>query len=177
MIRTILMLLISFSVGAAQTTPSCETLINGIDLAFDRAEEVIMTTEITQGNRSFAYSQVRLFKDAVGEWQSEMLEERGQRRPDDAGGDDNEPDFAFSCEGHELEATANGWTLALPEQDSEIPVKAWQLDFVNRANAIVPAEISGDFEAKILFVPFSGTFSTRFSDWLLPATLPVQPGD
>jgi len=164
-------------VGTAQAAPTCEALIGSIEGAFDRADEVVMTTEITQGQRDFAYSRVRLYKDAEGEWQSEVLEERGQRRPGESNDESSEPDFTFTCAGHMLEATPDGWTLTLPEQDSDIPVKAWQLEFTNRANTLVPVKISGDFEAKILFVPFSGTFSTSFSNWILPATLPVKPGD
>ena len=135
-----------------------------------------MTTEIMQGEREFAYSEILLYKDDAGEWQSEIVEQRGRQQPNEED-DSEEPDFAFSCEGGAVSEADDGWLLELPEQDSEIPVNAWALTFTERLGNTVPVEIAGDFEARILLVPFKGTFSTRFSDWDVPVNVDIKPGD
>ena len=157
--------------------PTCQELVDSVEAAFDIASEVTMTTEIKRGEREFAYSEILLFKDDTGEWQSEVKEQRGQQPPENEEDGDEEPDFAFSCEGGAVSEAEDGWLLELPEQDSEIPVNAWALTFTERLGNTVPVEIAGDFEARILLVPFKGTFSTRFSDWDVPVNVDIRPGD
>ena len=171
-----LLSLLLLSGTALAAPPTCQELVDSVEAAFDIASEVTMTTEIMQGEREFAYSEVLLFKDDAGEWQSEIVEQRGRQQPDDEG-DGEEPDFAFSCEGGAVSEVDEGWLLELPEQDSEIPVNAWALTFTERLGNTVPVEIAGDFEAKILLVPFKGTFSTRFTDWDVPVNVDIRPGD
>lgn len=153
----------------AQVT--CERLLETITGAFDVATEVQMTTQILQGGREFAYSKLRLYKDETGEWQSEELEHRGVRRPDDSEGteDGAEPTFDFNCEGHTMTETDKGWDLVIPETREEIPVKQWDVSLIRQADAIVPSRVAGQFEAKVLFIPFRGSFTTEFSNWILPA--------
>jgi hypothetical protein len=127
-----------------------------------------------QGKREFAYSKIRLFKDDASQWQSEMLEQRGMQRPDDSedSEDGAEPTFEFDCEGHELSQTDHQWNLTLKEKNLDIPVKAWNLAFGKELGTIVPISISGEFEARILLIPFRGNFNTAFSDWSLPVAPP-----
>ena len=172
-----LLSLILLSSTALAAPPTCQELVDSVEEAFDIASEVTMTTEIMQGEREFAYSEVLLFKDDVGKWQSEIVEQRGRQQPDNEEEDGEEPDFAFSCEGGAVSEVNGGWLLELPEQESEIPVNAWALTFTERLGNTVPVEIAGDFEAKILLVPFKGTFSTRFSDWDVPVNVDIKPGD
>jgi hypothetical protein len=159
-------LLSSYSV--AQVT--CEGLLETITGVFDVATEVQMTTQIMQGGREFAYSKLRLYKDEAGEWQSEELEHRGMRRPEDSEGteDGAEPTFDFNCEGHTLTKTEKGWDLVIPETREDVPVKQWDVSLIRQADAIVPSKVAGQFEAKVLFIPFRGSFTTEFSDWILP---------
>lgn len=173
--KYLLGLTLLFSTALA-APPTCQELVDSVEAAFDIASEVTMTTEIMQGEREFAYSEVLLFKDDAGEWQSEIVEQRGRQQPDDED-DGEEPDFAFSCEGGAVSEAEDGWLLELPKQDSEIPVNAWALTFTDRLGNTVPVEIAGDFEARILLVPFKGTFSTRFTDWDVPVNVDVKPGD
>jgi hypothetical protein len=156
-------------VSFAQVT--CERLIDTITTAFDTATEVMMTTQIMQGNREFAYSKLRLYKDEVGEWQSEELEHRGVRRPADSEGteDGAEPTFDFNCEGHTLTETEKGWDLVIPETREDVPVKQWDISLIRQASSIVPTKVAGQFEARVLFIPFTGSFTTEFSDWVLPS--------
>lgn len=161
-------LILCCTVTAAQVT--CEGLLETITTAFDTATEVMMTTQIMQGEREFAYSKLRLYKDEAGEWQSEELEQRGVRRPEDSEGteDGAEPTFDFNCEGHTLKETERGWDLMIPETREEIPVKQWDVSLVRQEASIVPTKVAGRFEARVLFIPFRGSFITEFSDWILP---------
>jgi hypothetical protein len=155
----------------AQVT--CKSLLGTITTAFEAATEVQMTTQILQGEREFAYSKLRLYKDEAGEWQSEELEHRGVRRPEDSEGQEDgaQPTFDLNCEGHTLVETENGWDMTLPEQ-GDSPVKQWDVSLVKQAASIVPSKVAGTFEAKILFIPFRGSFTTEFSDWVIPVPPP-----
>jgi hypothetical protein len=162
------LLLVAFTVSFAQET--CETLVAAIEGSFDNASQLIMTTNIMQGNREFVYSKLKLYKDRNGEWQSEMLEQRGQQRPEDSEGRDDgaEPSFEFNCEGHELLQSDSGYTLTLQEQNPDIPVDAWVVTYGYVGMILVPLNVSGNFEARILLIPFRGSFNTAFSDWVIP---------
>jgi hypothetical protein len=162
--------------AVAQVT--CERLTETITTAFDRATEVVMSTQIMQGEREFAYSKLRLYKDEAGEWQSEELERRGVQRPEDSEGteDGAEPTFDFNCEGHTLTETEQGWDLIIPETREDIPVKQWDVSLVRQADAVVPVKVAGQFEARVLFIPFKGSFTTEFSDWILPVE-PIGQND
>lgn len=162
-----LILLSSSSVFAQET---CQTLVDGIELAFEKANEVIMSTEIKQGDFEFAYTKIRLYKDDADEWQSEQLEQRGLPRPPDNQNEDDgeEPAFAFNCEAHELVETSAGWQILITEQDKDSPIKDWQLSFEAKQDSFVPIEIAGTIETSVLFIPFNGRFSTSFADWRFP---------
>jgi hypothetical protein len=151
---------------------TCETLVANIEESFDKASQLIMTTNIMQGNREFAYSKLKLYKDRNGEWQSEMLEQRGMQRPEDSQGRDDgaEPSFAFNCQGHEIVQDNSGYTLTLQEQNPDIPVDAWVVTYGYTGDVLVPLSVSGNFETRILLIPFRGSFNTAFSDWMIPET-------
>jgi hypothetical protein len=160
-------LLLTLQLGWAQM--DCEGLITSIETAFEQAVEVIMSTQIMQGNREFAYSRIRLYKEGDA-WQSETLEERGVRRPNTAQSDDGaEPSFAFDCTEHTLSTTAQGWRLEITEQNDDLPIDRWQLEFTRSQGVVVPLSVSGQFEARILLIPFRGTFVTSFAGWRLNA--------
>jgi hypothetical protein len=153
----------------SQTEVTCEALVDTITTAFDVATEVTMTTQIMQGSREFAYSKIYLYKDRAGEWQSEMLEQRGVQRPGDSEGQDDgaQPTFDLNCEGHSLTETETGWNLTLPQQ-GDTPVKQWDISLERQGKTIVPARVAGTFEAKVLFIPFRGSFATEFAAWTIP---------
>jgi hypothetical protein len=174
-----LTLLAAYSIGTfgfAQDSVTCERLIDTITLSFDTATEVTMTTQIMQGSREFAYSKLRLYKDEVGEWQSETLEQRGVQRPQDSEGQEDgaEPTFDLNCDGHTLLETEQGWDLTLPQQGDDSPVKQWDISLVRQADTIVPSKVAGAFEARVLFIPFKGSFITEFFEWQIPAVTPEQ---
>jgi hypothetical protein len=156
--------------GLAQDSLSCERLIETITEAFDKATEVKMTTQIMQGSREFAYSKLKLYKDRAGEWQSETLEQRGMQRPEDSEGQEDgaEPTFDLNCEGHTLTETDGGWQLTLPQQGEDSPVKQWDVSLVLQGETIVPSKVAGSFEARVLFIPFRGSFTTEFFEWYIP---------
>lgn len=161
----------------AQTPVTCERLLETISEAFDKATEVKMTTQIMQGSREFAYSKLRLYKDENGEWQSEMLERRGMQRPEDSEGQEDgaEPTFDLNCAGHTLvETQQGGWQLTLPQQGEDSPVKQWDVSLMRQANTIVPSKVAGTFEARVLFIPFRGSFTTEFAEWQIPVEAPSQ---
>ncbi len=174
--KAYLALFTTYFIGAlslAQNPVTCERLIGTITTAFEVATEVKMTTQIMQGSREFAYSKLRLYKDEAGEWQSEVLERRGMNRPQDSEGQEDgaEPTFDLNCEGHTLVETNKGWDVTLPQQ-GDSPVKQWDISLIRQADTIVPSKVAGTFEARILFIPFRGSFTTEFSEWLIPIAPP-----
>ncbi len=169
----IIILLVFLSVSLSSISlaqENCNVLVDSISDAFEKATEVYMSTQIMQGGNEFAYTKMRLFKDDTGEWQSERIEQRGFPRPDDTNNNDDgeEPSFEFSCAEHDLIERSGQWQLNIKEPDEELPIKTWQLSFKKENNQIVPIEIAGDIEARVLFIPFKGRFSTFFSDWQFP---------
>lgn len=162
--RLVILLLL---MGQALAQQNCEGLIASIDTAFDTAYEVTMSTQIKQGDLEYAYTRMKLFKDAQGQWQAEQLEQRGIPRPAETRreGEGAEPSFAFSCAAHQLVSSSSGWELELQEQDKDLPIKTWQLSFRREQGKIVPLEISGLIDTWFLFIPFKGNFSTSFSNW------------
>ncbi len=160
----------------AQGPVTCERLIETITLSFEVATEVQMTTQIMQGSREVAYSKLRLYKDEAGDWQSETLEQRGLQRPEasEGQGDGAQPTFDLNCDGHTLVETEKGWDLTLLQQGDDSPVTQWDISLMRQADTIVPAKVAGTFEAKVLFIPFKGSFSTEFADWQLPLETPAQ---
>jgi hypothetical protein len=164
----------TYFIGAfslAQTPITCERLLETITLSFEVASEVKMTTQIMQGSREFAYSKLRLYKDRAGEWQSETLEQRGVQRPDDSEGQDDgaAPTFDLNCEGHTLTENADSWHLTLPQQGEDSPVKQWDVFLVRQGETIVPSKVAGTFEARVLFIPFTGSFTSEFFEWYIPS--------
>lgn len=164
-----LAIMLTFSLQLVWTQMDCEGLITSIETAFEQAVEVVMSTQIMQGTREFAYSRIRLYKEGDN-WQSETLEERGVRRPNSAQSDDGaEPSFAFDCTEHTLSTTAQGWRLEITEQNEDLPIDRWQLEFTRSQGVVVPLTVSGQFEARILLIPFRGTFVTSFDGWRVGA--------
>jgi hypothetical protein len=144
---------------------TCETLVAAIETAFEQAHEVLMSTQIMQGEREFAYSLIRLYKER-GVWQSDTLETRGVRRPDNNQNNDGaEPSFAFDCSEHTLSTTARGWQLDITETNDALPIDRWRLEFSMLQGVIVPLSVSGQFETRILLIPFRGEFVTAFDNW------------
>jgi hypothetical protein len=177
--KRLLVLITAYFIGIfsfAQSPVTCESLLGTITTAFDTATEVKMTTQIMQGSREFAYSKLRLYKDEAGAWQSETLEQRGIQRPADSEGQDDgaEPTFDLNCEGHTLTETEQGWQLTLPQQGEDSPVKQWDVSLIRQADTIVPTKVAGTFEARVLFIPFRGSFTTEFYEWQLPVAAPEQ---
>ena len=93
-------------------------------------------------------------RDEAGELQSEVLEERGQRPPEEEGGGGDE-DFSFSCEGNELELLGSdgAYRLILQEDDEEIPVEAYRLEFFPREGRYLPRSIQANFNTTFVLIP------------------------
>lgn len=166
----VLSFLVLLVLGQGFAQQSCEALVASIDSAFAEASEVIMSTQIMQGQLEYAFSKIRLYRDEAGEWQGEELEHRGLPRPPETRDEDEgaEPNFKFNCAVHNLVSVGSGWQLAIEEQDKEFPIKAWALSFTREQGQVVPTEINGQIETKILLIPFRGMVLTSFSDWVFP---------
>lgn len=156
--------------GQSFAQQSCEALVASIDTAFSEASEVIMSTQIMQGKFEYAYSKLRLYKDDLGEWQSEQLEQRGLPRPPETRDEDEgaEPSFTFDCTQHELSSTGAGWDLQIVEQNKDFPIKDWAMKFTREQGQVVPTEIQGQIDTRILLIPFKGTILTSFANWTFP---------
>ncbi len=171
MLRFIVGILLAVPLVQAQppTQPLCEELIGSIEAAFDGASEVIMSTEIRQGILEYAYSKMRLYKQN-GVWESSVLEQRGVRRPDNAGQSDEgeAPSFQLSCQQAVITALEEGWLLELEEENPDFPIKAWTLRFVEARQGYLPVEVRGQIDTRIAFIPFRGTVISGFEAWQFP---------
>ncbi|MEM6429855.1 MAG: hypothetical protein AAF708_11485 [Deinococcota bacterium] len=58
---------------------------------------------------------------------------------------------------------------------TDIPVDRWRLTFRQQENWYVLEHLWARFEMEILFIPVRGSFYVSFTDWDLPARLPVSP--
>ena len=164
------LLILSFlltSLSLAQ--PTCEALVDDLETAFDEAESLVSEVEVVANGREMGYQKARLYRDDAGELQSEVLEERGQRPPEDEGGDGGD-DFRFSCEGNELELLGSdgSYRLTLQEDDEEIPVEEYRLEFIPREGRYLPRTIVANFNTTFVLIPVRGTFTTNLSEWTFP---------
>ena len=156
-----------FPLGFAQ--PTCDTLVTDLETAFDEAESLLSEVEVVANGREVGYQKARLVRDEAGELQSEVLEERGQRPPEDEG-DGNDDDFSFNCEGNELELLGSdgAYRLTLQEQDEEIPVEEYRLEFIPQGERYLPRSIIANFSTTFVLIPVRGTFTTHLSEWTFP---------
>ena len=167
--RTLLILgflLTSFALAQ----PTCETLVDDLETAFDEAESLLSEVEVVANGREMGYQKARLTRDDAGELQSEVLEERGQRPPEDEGEDESEDEFSFNCEGNELELLGSdgSYRLTLQEDDEEIPVDEYRLEFVPQGERYLPRSIIANFNTTFVLIPVRGTFTTNLSEWTFP---------
>lgn len=165
------LLILSFlltSLSFAQ--PTCETLVDDLEIAFDKAESLVSEVEVVANGREVGYQKARLVRDEAGELQSEIIEERGQRPPEDEGGGDGEGDFSFSCEGNALELLGSdgSYRLTLQEDDEEIPVEEYRLEFFPQGERYLPRSIIANFNTTFVLIPVRGTFTTNLSEWTFP---------
>ena len=165
--RILLSLSVLLPLSFAQ--PTCETLVDDLETAFDEAESLVSEVEVVANGREMGYQKARLYRDEAGELQSEVIEERGQRPPEEEeDGDDG--DFRFSCQGNELELLGSdgAYRLTLQEANEEIPVEAYELEFVPQGERYLPRSIVANFNTTFVLIPVSGTFTTTLSEWTFP---------
>ena len=162
--------LIFFSTSFALAQPTCETLVDDLETAFGEAESLMSEVEVVANGREMGYQKARLYRDDAGELQSEVIEERGQRPPEDEGEDEGDEEFSFSCEGNELELLGSdgSYRLTLQEDDEEIPVDEYRLEFTPREGRYVPRSIIANFNTTFVLIPVRGTFTTKLSEWTFP---------
>ncbi len=165
----ILLLLGFFLTSLSLAQPTCETLVDDLETAFDEAESLLSEVEVIANGREMGYQRARLVRDEAGELQSEVIEERGQRPPEDEGGGGDD-DFRFSCEGNELELLGSdgSYRLTLQEDDEEIPVEEYRLEFIPREGRYLPRSIIANFNTTFVLIPVRGTFTTNLSEWTFP---------
>ena len=158
-------LLTSFSLAQ----PTCETLVSDLETAFDEADSLVSEVEVVANGREMGYQKARLVRDDAGELQSEVLEERGQRPPEDEG-EGNDEEFSFSCEGNELELLGSdgAYRLTLQEDDEDIPVEEYRLEFFPQGERYLPRSIIANFNTTFVLIPVRGTFTTNLSEWTFP---------
>ncbi|MDZ7703119.1 MAG: hypothetical protein U5L04_01375 [Trueperaceae bacterium] len=157
------------ALSSAYAAPTCQDLIDDFTEAFETAESFISTTTVTtDGGRELAFVRARLSRDASGELQQEILEQRG-RRPPEGGGENDDGEFSFDCEGHALTPFQGGrYLLVLQEDNPDIPVSGYRLRFRTDGERYLPTELSSDFSVRIVLVPVRGTFTSEFESWVLP---------
>ncbi len=159
-------LLTSFSFAQ----PTCETLVSDLETAFDEAESLLSEVEVVANGREMGYQKARLYRDDTGELQSEVLEERGQRPPEDEGEGESDEEFSFSCEGNEIELLGSdgSYRLTLQEDDEDIPVDEYRLEFFPQGERYLPRSIIANFNTTFVLIPVRGTFTTNLSEWTFP---------
>lgn len=166
--RTPLALSFALFLSLSLAQPTCETLVADLETAFGEAESLMSEVEVVANGREVGYQRARLYRDEAGELQSEVLEERGQRPPEDEG--EGGDDFRFSCAGNELELLGSdgAYRLTLQEDDEEIPVERYELEFFPQEGRYLPRSIQANFSTKVVLIPVRGTFTTNLSEWAFP---------
>jgi hypothetical protein len=150
----------------AQTRPACHDLVASLGAAFEDATHVTVAVLLEQAGREVAYERSRLTRGGDGTLQSEVLERRGLRRPDAAGGGADTGSFTLPCDDYDVDDDgAGGVSLVLRDPDPGAPVPSWTLRFVSSEGRWQPLEMVAAFQVRILFVPVRGRFVTVFDDW------------
>jgi len=152
------------------STPTCDTLVESFQGAFDDAVAYRVAVAVEQGEREVAYELAQQTRLDDGSWTSETIERRGLRRPSGTGQQDGQSTFGdvpLSCDGHEIHENDEGETvLTLPGREGEEgAITGWSIRFERTAQRWLPLELIADFEARIVFIPVRGRFVTTLSDW------------
>ncbi len=149
---------------------TCQDLVDSIELAFDRADSVVMEVWLEQSIFEIGYTKLQLYKD-VDTWKSEVLEKRGAQHQKKEGGS-AEPDIGFDCKASDSKIiileTENGYLLEVIESDKSKKIKHWILKFSSRAGLLLPTEVIAKFEISVLTIPLAGQAVTKLSNWTFP---------
>ena len=167
-----LIILVALFSSFALASPSCQELIDSVEVAFEKADEVIMDLRVSQAIFEVGYIKLRLFKNAEGVWDSENLEQRGLKPPEKDEGQSAEPTVKFNCQESQnnitITDTSDGWNLLMIESDKDKKVKRWILDFSTVNNLIVPTKVVAEYEIAVLLIPIAGQAVTNLSNWRFP---------
>ncbi len=147
--------------------PTCTALVAALPASLEAALEVEVAVAVEQGGREVAYERSLVRREADGSTSTTVLERRGLRRPDAAGGGgggDGDA-FALPCDDHDLDLEGGVAQLTLRDADPDAPVAVWSLRFEQLDGAWRPMELIAPFEVRVLFVPVRGRFVTTFEAW------------
>ena len=165
---TILSLFVFSSFALADMT--CQDLVDSIELAFDRADSMVMEVWLEQTVFEIGYTKLQLFKNG-DKWESRVLEKRGaqhQKKEKQSA----EPDIGFDCADNDSEITVSktqqGWELVVKEAKPEKKVYEWVLDFKDDNGILFPTKVIAKFQISVLAIPINGQAITILSDWRLP---------
>jgi len=166
--RAFLLTLVLF-VGAPAfaADPTCTALVAALPASLEAALEVEVAVAVEQGGREVAYERSLVRREPDGSTSTTVLERRGLRRPDAAGGggDGDGDAFALPCDDHDLEYEGGVAHLTLRDPDPDAPVAVWSLRFEQIDGTWRPTELIAPFEVRVLFVPVRGRFLTTFEAW------------
>jgi len=169
--QKLIILVVLFS-SIALASPSCQELIDSVEIAFEKADEVIMDLRVSQAIFEIGYIKLRLFKNNEGIWDSENLEQRGLKPPEKDEDKGAEPTVKFNCQDSEnnitITDTSDGWNLLMLESDKDKKVKRWILDFSTVDNLIVPIKVVAEYEITVLLIPVAGQAVTNLTNWKFP---------
>lgn len=149
--------------------PTCTALVAALPASLEAAREVEVAVAVEQGGREVAYERSLVRRETDGSTSTTVLERRGLRRPDAAGGggggDGDGDAFALPCDDHDLDLEGGVAHLTLRDADPDAPVAVWSLRFEQLDGAWRPMELIAPFEVRVLFVPVRGRFVTTFEAW------------
>ncbi len=166
-----LIIVIALISSFALAKPSCQELVDSIETAFEKADQLTMDLRISQAVFEIGYIKLNLFKNPEGIWESEIIEQRGAQQKEDKN-DSAEPKIEFDCESSPndiaIKEIDNGWRLEMLESDKTKKIRHWLLEFNLVKGIIVPTKVVADFEIKILLIPVAGQAVTNLTNWQLP---------
>lgn len=158
------------SLGAAQTAPTCETLLADLENTAASTQSVTRTLTMRAGERELSHSVVRV---ARGENGLEMttLEERGQLPPEREGDPGPQRSLlglppGLSCNGHTLTGTDGGFELSLTVADEENPIDSVVLELEHRGETLVPLGYAAAGNVTQLFFTAAISLTMSYRDWV-----------
>ncbi len=151
--------------AAEADAPTCEALVAALPASLESAHEVVVAVTLEQGGREIAFERSRIVR-SDGVVTTTVLERRGLRRPDGAGGGaGGDAGFALPCDDHDLVLEGGDARLELRDPDADAVVRRWSLRFGLIEGAWRPLELVAPFTVRVVFVPVQGRFVTTFEGW------------
>ena len=172
-IPLIICMIFLFCVVSAQ---SCQELAETFDATLEQANAYTLTVKLKQGWIELSHTKIEQRKNAEGNWQLEIVEQRGLQRPEDAGEGSSERQsnatFAPNCDfltDLRFQGNRVHGDFELPEDNllRQGGVESYQTTWTYHEGiaSYIPESIEVRATLPLGVLPLPVTFVSRFSNW------------